>query len=148
MPRVRGHDVRAVAAVLVDAQAAGGDGAHVVFFCEARRAGAATEPGVDNPQIADFDALGVGAEFDDAADDFVAHGKRQGHAAIGQRHLLTAADVVVALPDMQVGVADAAMRDLQQDFGALGFGGGQLDFLEGLPIFDDGPGAHVRSPVF
>ena len=72
----------------------------------------------------------------------MAHGERQGHAAIGQRHLLAAADVVIALPDVQIGVADAAMGDFDQHLGALGLGRGEFDFLKRLSVFDDGPGAH------
>ena len=52
-----------------------------------------------------------GPSLHDAADDLVAHRQRQHHAAILERHRLAAAEVVVAFPDMQVGVADAAMGD-------------------------------------
>ena len=90
-----------------------------------------------------FTPGGLGAQLDDAADDLVAHGQRQDDAAIVQRHLLAAADVVIALPDVQVGVADAAMGDLEQDLGALRFRRRQFDFLKRLSVFDDGPCAHV-----
>jgi len=111
---MRGDDVAAVAAVLVNAQAAVGDRAHVVVLGQALVALAAAEPGEDDAAVTGFHALGVWTEFDDPADDFVAHGERQDHAAVGQRHLLAAADVVVTLPDMQVGMADAAVGDFQQ----------------------------------
>ena len=143
MPRMRGDDMGAVAAIGEHAQAAGRDGAHVVVFGEALLALAATQPGKDDAQVAGFHAGGVGTKLHHAADDFVAHRQRQDDAAVLQRHLLAAADIVVTVPDMQVGVADAAIGDLQQDLGALGFGRRQLDFLQGLPAFDDGPGAHV-----
>ena len=142
MPRMRRHHVRAVAAVLVDAQAARGGRAHVVFLGEARRTRAAAQPGKHDAPVADLNPLGVGAEFDHTADDFMPHGQRQSHAAIRQGHLLAAADIVVPLPDVQVGVADAAMGDLEQHLGAFRLGCGEFDFLQRLPIFDDGPGAH------
>ena len=90
----------------------------------------------------------VGAEFDDTADDLVAHGEGEGHAAVDQRHFLAAADVIIALPDVQIGMADAAVGDLDQHLGAFGLGGGELDFLERLAIFDDGPGAHDGGLLF
>jgi hypothetical protein len=51
---------------------------------------------------------------------------------IGQRHRLAAADVVIALPDMQVGVADPTMRDFEEDLGARRLRRRQLDFFQGL----------------
>ena len=56
MPRMRRNDVGAVAAVLVDAQAAGRDRAHVVFLGQALLAFAAAQPGVDDAQVADLHA--------------------------------------------------------------------------------------------
>ena len=73
----------------------------------------------------------------------MAHRKRQDDAAIFQRHLLAAADIVITVPDVQIGVTDATIGNLQEYLAALGFGGRQVDFLQGLPAFDDGPGAHV-----
>ena len=89
-----------------------------------------------------FTPLRVGAELGDAADDLVAHGERQHDAAILQRHLLAAAEVVVALPDVQVGVADAAMRHLDQHLGAFRLRRRQFELLQRLAILDHGPGAH------
>src|SRR6185312_2398696 len=48
--------------------------------------------------------------------------------------------------DVQVGMADAAMRGFQQHLGAGWLGCGEFDLLEGLPVFDHGPGAHGLSP--
>ncbi len=79
--RVRGDDMGGVAAILIDAEAAGGE-AHVVFLGAAGGAGAAADPGEDDAEIAGFDAGGVGAELEDAADDLVAHGEGEDDAAV------------------------------------------------------------------
>ena len=146
VPRMRRDHMRAVAAIGIDAETARRE-AHVVLLRQAFLAGAAAEPGEHDAQVADLHALGVGAELGDAADDLVSHRERQHDAAILQRHLLAAADVVVALPDVQVGVADAAMRHLDQHLGALRLRRRQFEFLQRLAILDHGPGAHRRSPV-
>ena len=85
MAGMLGDDVGAVAAVLEHAEAAPG-GAHVVFLSEALFAGAAADPGEDDADVADFDAGGVRAKLDDAADDFMAEGERQAEAAILHVH--------------------------------------------------------------
>ncbi len=73
-----------------------------------------------------FTPLASGPELRDATDDLVSHRERQHHAAVLQRHLLAAADVVIAFPDVQavVGMTDAAMRHLDQHLGAFGSGVG------------------------
>ncbi len=129
MPRMRSDDVGAIAAVLIHAQAARRDAAHIVFFSKAFFAFAAAKPGEDDPQVADLDARGVGTKLDHPADNFMSHRQRQNHATIDQRHHLATAEVIVTFPDMQVGVADAAMRDLKQDLGARRLRRRQLDLL-------------------
>ena len=131
--RMRRDDVRAVAAVLVHAEAARRE-AHVVLLRQALLAGAAADPGEHDAQVADLHAFGVRAELGDAADDLVPHRQRQHDAAVLQRHVLAAAEVVIAVPDVQVGVADAAMRHLDQHLGAFGLRRGQLDFLQRSPF--------------
>jgi hypothetical protein len=91
----------AVAAVLIHAQAAALQ-AHIVLLRQAGAAYAAAHPGEDDADIADLHAGGIRAEPDDAADDLMPHGQRQHHAAVLQVHLLAAAQVVIAFPDMQV----------------------------------------------
>ena len=140
---MRGDHVCAVAAVRIHTQAAWRQ-AHIVLFREAFLACAAAKPGEHNAQVADLHALRVRAELGDAADDFVAHRERQHHAAVLQRHPLAAPDIVIAFPDVQIGVADATMGHLEQHFGAFGLRRRQLEFLQRLAILDDGPGAHVN----
>jgi hypothetical protein len=53
------------------------------------------------------------------ADVLVPHGERQLDAAVGQHQLLAAADLVIAVPDVQVGMAHAGREHLQQHLRAL-----------------------------
>ena len=53
----------------------------------------------------------------------------------------------IIVEQLQVDEAEVTPgASFQEDLGALGYGGRQLDFLQGLPAFNDGPGAHVVSP--
>src|SRR5688572_27089582 len=101
---MRDEKVRGIAARAVDSDTAW-FGAEVFIASPADDALAATHPGIDQPHIADADALCVGADCDDFADILMAHGERQLDAAIEQFQLLAAADVVIAVPDVQVGMA-------------------------------------------
>jgi hypothetical protein len=132
----------AVAAVGIYAEAARRE-AHVVLLGQAFLACAAAEPGEHDAQVADPNADCVRSELRHAADDLMPHRKRQHDAAILQRHPLAAADIVVALPDVQIGVTDAAMRHLDQHLGALRLRRRQFEFLQGCSVLDDSPGAHA-----
>ena len=144
---MRCHDMGAVAAVLVDAEAAPVQ-AHVVVVGQALLAMAAADPGVDDAQVADLDAGRLGPELAHPPDDLMPHRQRQHDAAIFQRHRLAAAEIVAAFPDVQVGVADAAMRGLQQDFRALGLGRRPFDLLQGCSVLNHSPGAHRNPPKY
>ena len=67
--------------------------------------------------IADLDADSVGADGDDLADILVSHGQRQFDAAIAELQPLAAAQIVIAVPDVQIAVADAGGDYLEQDLG-------------------------------
>ena len=83
-------------------------------------ADAAADPGIDDDPLADLDALAarVGAERQDLARHLVAHGEGELHAAVGHADALALAQVVVAVPDVDVGVADPAGADAHHDLAA------------------------------
>ena len=58
-------------------------------------------------RVADLDALGVGADRHHFADVLVPERHRQLHAAVLQAHALAAAEIEIAVGEMQVAVADA-----------------------------------------
>ena len=103
----------------------------------ADRAFAAAEPWMNEPAVARLDALGVWADGDDFADVFVSHGQRQLDAAVGELEQLAAAEIVVALPDMQIAVADAGGDDLEQDLGPRGLRRRPLHQPQRCPAFTD-----------
>ena len=139
--RMRRYDVAAIAAVLVNAEAAVGDDAHVVLFRQAALALAATEPREHDPHVAYGNAGRIRPELRHPADDLVPHRQRQHHATVLQRHMLAAAHVVLTLPDMQVGMAHPAMRHLQQHLGAVGSGVGHSTSCRSAPFSTT---AHAR----
>ena len=146
MAGMRRHDMGAVASILEDAQAPRRQ-AHIVLLARARGADAAADPGIDDPQVADLHALRIRSELRHPPDDLVPHRQRQHHASILERHLLPAAEVVIPVPDVQVGVADAAMSDLDQDLRACGFRRRQLDLLQRFAAFHHRPCAHRSCPL-
>jgi hypothetical protein len=67
---------------------------------------------------ADFDSLGLRSDCDHLADVLVAERHRQLHAAVFQAHALAAAEIEIAVGQMQVAVADAGGQHLEQHLGA------------------------------
>ena len=79
---------------------------------------AAADPGEHRLLLADQILRNVGADFVDDARDLVAERERQRHAARGVE-LLAAAEIGVAVLDVQIGVAEAAALDAHQHLAAL-----------------------------
>jgi len=86
------------------------------------------DPGIDHRLVADLRAFGVRAQRHDFANDLMAHGARRIHGLLG-RHLVAAAHVEIAFPQMDVAVADAGGGDTHQHFGTLRRRIGFLDLL-------------------
>ena len=93
-------------------------GAQVLATGDAGAALSAAEPGIDDALVAELHVLRIGAERDHGARDLVAHRARQRHA-LAHVQALAVAEVVVAVVQVQVGVAHTAVADLQQHFAAL-----------------------------
>ena len=81
---------------------------------------AASHPRIDEANVSHFDALHIRPECHDLADILVTHRQRKLDAAIGEHQLLAAADLVIAVPDVQVGVAHAGREHFQQHLRARG----------------------------
>src|SRR5690606_7692342 len=99
--RMRRDDVGREAAMADDA-----DGARLVAKVLvaglAAPAFAAADPRVDDAAVADLDPFGVGSDGDDHAGRLMAGRAWQGDAALGQRQHIATAEIVGALPEMQV----------------------------------------------
>ena len=70
------------------------------------------------PAVADLDALRLRPDRHHLADVLVAERHRQLHAAVVQAQALAAAEIEIAVGQMQIAVADAGRQHLQQDLGA------------------------------
>src|SRR6202140_2355730 len=92
--------------------------AQIFVAIETVAALAAADPGEDRFFRADQLLRNVRADFLDDAGDLVTERKRQRHAARGVE-LLAAAEVGVAVLDMQVGMAQPAALNADQDLFAL-----------------------------
>ena len=114
---MRNQQVRGKAAATMDADAARLH-AEVLVAAATYDTLPASHPRVDQSDVANRYALRIRPDGDNLADVFVAHGQRQLDAAIQQLQLLAATDVVIAVPDVEVGVADARRDDAQHDLRA------------------------------
>ena len=117
----------------------------IFLVAQARRAIAAADPGIGRIAVADFHALHVGADGHDFAFDLVAQRVRQ--FQIAHRQLVAAAQIEIAVMDVDVGMADAGMRRLEEDFRALRRGRRRLEFLERASEFHNGLAEHPTSPL-
>ena len=138
---VRHQDVRGVAAVDRDAERARRVAQMLVAAC-AHGARAAADPRIDGVAYAGCDALGVGASRLDGAGDLVPKGEGEG-AEAAHVELLLAAQGEIAVLQVQIGVAHAAMGDAQQHLAAPGLGRLGLGGLERLAVLDQRLPAHV-----
>ena len=119
--------------------------AEVFVAALAHLALAAAHPRIDEAHVTDLDTVGVRAERHHLADVFVPHGERQLDAAVGEHQLLAAPDLVIAVPDVQVGVAHPGREHLQQHLRALGLRGLALVHLQRRAAFAHLKTTHVHS---
>ena len=117
---MRHRHVVGIAAVAIDAERIRLDDAHVLIATDAGLALAATKPGIGQHDVAGLETAFIAffhirPEGYDFADGFVSHRARQRHATILQGQRLAAmTEIVAALPDVQVAVADAGRLHLDQ----------------------------------
>ena len=142
--RMRHHHVRGVAAVDGDAERPRRI-AHMLVAPRAQPALAAADPGIGRVLLALDGALGVGSGGFHGPGNLVPERERQLPAA-AHVELLAAAEVEIAVLQMEVGMAHPAMRDAQQHLGALRCRRGGLGSLQRLGVLDQRLAMHqLRS---
>ena len=118
--------------------------AELFFAAIACRAIAAADPRIGDTLVAHLDVLHIRADRHDFALDFMA--EREGEFPSGPHiELVAAAHVEMTVVNMHVGMADAAMRHLQQYFRTLRLRGLALNELQRLAIFDNSFGFHESA---
>ncbi|MGY4593815.1 hypothetical protein ACVWXL_001561 [Bradyrhizobium sp. GM22.5] len=150
---MRHQHVVGIAAVAIDAERARRQ-AHVLVTGETGRAFAATDPGIDQPDIADLHValvrrLHVRAEGEHLADRLVPHGQRQVDAAVLQRERLAAvAEIVATFPNVKVAMADAGGLHLDQHLRAGRLRRGLIELLQRRLEIGDLETFHWRPPGY
>jgi hypothetical protein len=144
--RMRHEDMVGVAAIAMDAETARLE-AQVFVPGAAHLANAATDPRVDETRLANRHALRLGAKGEHFTHRLVPHGKRQRHAPVLQRELPPSmAELIAALPDMQIAVANAGRPHLQEDLGAGWLRRRRIDPRERRRKFGDLEAPHPFLP--
>jgi hypothetical protein len=145
VPRVRYHDPVAESAVHEGAERARTQ-AEVLVVARAHVARAAPDPWEGDDGIPDLDTVRVRPEARHRPGDLVAEGEGQ---ATTRRDVESsvATEVVVPLPDVDVAVANAARRDLEEHLGTGGDGIGCLGRLETTAVRVELQAPHGRSGV-
>src|SRR5207253_1797581 len=135
--RIRHQHMRGIRAGAVDAEEARAGDAVIFLTGLAHGALAAADPRIDQPLLADFDPASAGPERFDDAERLVAEREGRNAAALLHVEALAAAEIEVALPDVEIGVADAGARDAHEHLGSLGLGRAREHLLQRLAVFDD-----------
>src|SRR5262249_43594557 len=115
----RRHDQVAGIPAVREAPGTAHGAAEIFFPALARLAGAAADPGMRQPTIADLDAFGIRTDRHHFTDILVAERHRQPHAAIGKAELFAAAEIKPPLREMNIAVADTRCQNLQQNLAAF-----------------------------
>jgi hypothetical protein len=142
--RMRNHQVIAVAAGAEHADAAGLE-AELLVAAPAHPALAAAHPRIDQPPVADLDALRRRTDRHHLADVLVPERHRQLHAALDDAEPLAAAEIEVAVGKVQIAVADAGRQHLQQHLAAGRLGRRPLGKLQRLAALADLKASHGAS---
>jgi hypothetical protein len=111
--------------------------AKVLAIRETELTFAAAYPRIDDSLVPNPHALSVRPERNHAAHDLMPRCARQFHTSIRNLHDPTAPHVEGSLLEVQIRVAYAAIRNLQQDLGAARLWVGIFETLQGLPVSDD-----------
>jgi hypothetical protein len=138
---VRDEDKLGIPAVAGDAEVTG-RGAQVLVTCLACVAGAVADPWVDKAMLTRRDPVGVGAGRFDDADDLMAEDKRVGDAPVDQIQTPPAAEIVVPLTQVHVGVAHPGANNAEEHFGALGRWCRQFHIGHGVVVLEDRERVH------
>src|SRR5262245_6802868 len=143
-----GHDhVGGVRSRAVHAQETRARDAVVVLSRLAHGALAAADPGVDELFLPDAHAASPRPQGLHDAERLVAERKRRHAATLLDVEALAAAEIEVAIPDVQVGVAHARARDSHEHLGSLRLGRFLQRLLQRLAVLDDLPAHHFADSV-
>ena len=121
--------------------------AMIVHALQTTRAGAAADPRTHQPVLSDRHVFRVRPGGDHGAEWLVAERNRRVHAAIAHVEALAPAKIEVAVADMHIAVAHAAVFELQQHLRAGWFRCRLLRFLQRLTPFDYVIAQHGTLPV-
>src|SRR6185436_1668197 len=146
--RIGHQHVRGIGAVAVHAEDAAPRHAVVVLARLAYGALAAADPGMHQALLPDLHALRFRSQRLDDAERLVAQREGRHAAAVLHVEALAAAQVEVALPDVQIGVAHARARDAHQHFGALRLRRVEDPLLQRLAVLDDLVADHALAASF
>ena len=108
---------------------------------------AAADPGEYRLLLSDQVLRSIGAYFVDDAGDLVSERERQRHAARGVE-LLAAAEIGIAVLDVQIGMAKPATFDADEDFAALRLRRVDDGFAQRRIEFDQRLATHQRHGIF
>ncbi len=117
--------------------------AQILLAGAARRAIAAADPGIDRDAPAHACAGSIRAGGFNHSGNLVTERERQ-HAVLGDVEPLVAAEREIAVLHMQVGMADPATLDADEDFGAVRPGAVHDRLAERLAISDQRLAAQLR----
>src|SRR5438874_2811745 len=140
--------MRRVGAGAIHAEEARAGDAVVVLAALAHDALSAPDPRIDEALVAHLHAPSARPERFDDAERLVAERERRDAAALLDVEALAAAQVEVALPDVQVGVADARAGDAYQHLAALRLGRLGEHLLQRLAVLDDLIADHAFEASF
>ena len=140
---MRHGDVIGVAAVAVDPEKAR-LGAEVLVAAHADGAASAPDPWINEAHLArTYGSSGLRARRHDLTGRLVPEGQGDLDAPILQRHPAAEAEVVAALPDVEVAVADPRRSDPQENLRACRFGRSDVDGLERRAEIDHPIASHA-----
>src|SRR5262249_14975809 len=112
----------------------------ILVAAAADRAFAAPDPWIGQQSVADRNALSVRAHCNHFADVLMPQCQRQLHAALGHDQFAAAAQVIIAIPDMKVGMTDAGGLYFQKHFSTRGLRRWLIDTLQRRSTF-----AHAKA---
>src|SRR5438876_3774630 len=133
-----GHEqVRRIGAGAVDAEDAASRDTVVVLSRLAHRALAAADPRKHDPLLTHAHALRLRAQRLDHAEGLMAEREGRHAAALLDVEALAAAEVEIAMPDVEIRVTHAGARDAHEDLGALRLRRFERHLLQRLAVLDD-----------
>src|SRR5579872_2831427 len=108
---------------------------------------AAADPRVRHALITDLHPVRRRPDRHHFTHNLMAHGEGRHQAAILHGELLSAAQIVIALPEMKIAMAHTGRERAQENFGSLRLRRGFLGFFQRRAEIDDVITLHRMSPT-